>query len=73
MATWLRVTRDELNLDTIAGRIDVKNEFGKTTLVVGRALAERPHRVVSESGRIPPQQRMHSGPWIRHGPASTTT
>ena len=50
LVAW--VTRDELNLDTIAGRIDVNNEFGKTTLVVGRALAERPHRVVSESGRI---------------------
>ena len=52
-----RVTRDELNLDTIAGRIDVKNEFGKTTLVVGRALAERPHRVVLgvRANRGPPR------------------
>ncbi|MGA2255050.1 MAG: hypothetical protein ABSG53_10340 [Thermoguttaceae bacterium] len=46
------VTRDELNLEAITGRIDVKNEFGKTTLAVGRTLADKRHRVVSESGRI---------------------
>jgi hypothetical protein len=43
---------DELKLEAIAGRIDVKNEFGKTTLALGRELAEKPNRIVSESGRI---------------------
>jgi hypothetical protein len=50
ITTWF--TRADLNLESIDGRIDVKNEFGKTTLVVGRALAVKAHRVVSESGRI---------------------
>jgi hypothetical protein len=46
------VMRDELNLVAIAGRIEVKNEFGRTTLSVGRALPDKRHRIVSESGRI---------------------
>lgn len=50
LTAW--VMRDELNLEAIAGRIEVKNEFGKTRLAVGRALADKRHRIVSESGRI---------------------
>ncbi|MGD0518868.1 MAG: hypothetical protein ABSA26_15135, partial [Thermoguttaceae bacterium] len=50
LAAWLMC--DELKLEAIAGRIDVKNEFGKTTLALGRELAEKPNRIVSESGRI---------------------
>jgi hypothetical protein len=46
------VMRAELNLEAIAGRIDVKNDFGKTALTVGRPLADKRHRIVSESGRI---------------------
>jgi hypothetical protein len=50
LTAW--VMRDELNLEAIAGRIEVKNEFGRTTLAVGRTLADKRLRVVSESGRI---------------------
>jgi hypothetical protein len=50
LTAW--VMRDELNLEAIAGRIEVKNDFGKTTLTLDRALADKRHRIVSESGRI---------------------
>jgi len=50
LTAW--VMRDELNLEAMAGRIEVKNDFGKTTLAVGRALADKRHRIVSESGRV---------------------
>jgi hypothetical protein len=50
LTAWF--TRSSLELGSIAGRIDVKNEFGDTTLVVGRGLARAAHRVLSEAGRI---------------------
>jgi len=50
LTAW--VMRDELNLEAITGRIEVKNEFGKTTLAVGRGLADKRHRAISDSGRI---------------------
>jgi len=45
-------TRAALELKAIGGGIDIRNEFGDTTLAVGPGLAEKPHRVVSESGQI---------------------
>jgi hypothetical protein len=50
LTAW--VMRDELKLEAIAGRIEVNNEFGKTTLAIGHTLADKRHRIVSESGRI---------------------
>ncbi len=44
--------RSDLKLDAIGGRIDVKNEFGNTTLTVARPLPEAPHRILSEAGRV---------------------
>jgi len=44
--------RVDLKLSGITGRIDVRNEFGDTTLEASRALADKPHRLLSESGRI---------------------
>jgi hypothetical protein len=43
--------RTTLKLDGVAGRIDVKNESGDTTLTAG-LLSEAAHRVVSESGQV---------------------
>jgi hypothetical protein len=50
LTAWF--TRANLRLEAIAGQINVKNEFGNTLLAVGRALEDKAHRVVSESGRI---------------------
>jgi len=50
LTAWF--TRSNLRLEAVAGRIDVRNEFGNTTLVVGPGLAKKPHRVVSEAGWI---------------------
>lgn len=45
-------TRAQLSLAGIKGRIDVRNEFGDTTLTIDQTLAEQAHRVISESGRV---------------------
>ena len=45
-------TRVDLKLTGIAGRIDVRNEFGETSLTVQKPLADKPHRLLSDSGRI---------------------
>jgi hypothetical protein len=42
----------DLHLEGVAGKIDVRNEFGDTTLTAETALAKTRHRLVSESGRI---------------------
>ncbi len=45
-------TRGDLKLAEISGRIDVRNEFGDTALVALTPLAAKPHRLLSESGRV---------------------
>jgi len=45
-------TRARVRLAEISGAIDVRNDFGSTKLTVARALAEKPHRIVSQSGRV---------------------
>jgi hypothetical protein len=45
-------SRVDLKLSGIAGRIDVRNEFGDTTLASAQPLADQAHRLLSESGRI---------------------
>ena len=47
---WL--CRVELEAQDIAGRIDVRNEFGDTRLKMTKPLAKEAHRIVSEAGRI---------------------
>lgn len=42
----------DLHVERVAGKIDVKNDFGDTTLIAETALAKTRHRVVSDSGRI---------------------
>ena len=42
----------DLHLEGVAGKIDVRNDFGDTTLTAETALAKTRHRLVSESGRI---------------------
>lgn len=44
--------RSDLKLKAITGRIDVRNDFGDTTLEVTQPLPQLPHRVVSESGKV---------------------
>jgi hypothetical protein len=47
---WL--CRVELEAQDVAGRIDVRNEFGDTRLKVTKPLAKEALRIVSEAGRI---------------------
>jgi hypothetical protein len=42
----------DLHLDGVAGKIDVRNDFGDTSLTAETALSKTKHRLVSESGRI---------------------
>ncbi|MBS0264626.1 MAG: hypothetical protein JSS02_22015 [Planctomycetes bacterium] len=44
--------RVDLKLAGVGGQIDVRNEFGDTTLTLTQPLAPRAHRLVSESGRV---------------------
>jgi hypothetical protein len=44
--------RADLHLEDVAGKIDVRNDFGNTVLVCSDRLANVAHRVVSESGHI---------------------
>ncbi|HWE95037.1 MAG TPA: hypothetical protein VG269_13810 [Tepidisphaeraceae bacterium] len=44
--------RSDLKLKAITGRIDVRNDFGDTTLQVDNPLPQSPHRIVSESGKV---------------------
>ena len=48
--TWL--CRVDLDVQDVAGRIDVRNEFGDTRLKLTKPLAKHSHRIVSEAGRI---------------------
>jgi hypothetical protein len=45
-------TRGDVRLAGISGQIDVRNEFGDTTLIAGGQLADTAHRLLSQSGRI---------------------
>ena len=47
---WL--CRVDLDVQDVAGRIDVRNEFGDTRLKLTKPLAKHSHRIVSEAGRI---------------------
>lgn len=47
---WL--CRVDLEAQDIAGKIDVRNEFGDTRLKMTKPLAKEAHRIVSEAGRI---------------------
>jgi len=42
----------DLHLEGVAGKIDVRNDFGDTTLTAKTMLAKKRHRLFSESGRI---------------------
>src|SRR5207248_2079860 len=44
--------RVDLSLESIKGRIDVRNEFGDTRLVMEGKPSQAAQRIVSESGRI---------------------
>jgi hypothetical protein len=44
--------RVDLQLEDIGGRIDVRNEFGDTRLILADKLASGAHRIVSEAGRV---------------------
>ncbi len=46
------IARADLMLTDITGRIDIKNEFGDTMLGVTAPLCDKPHRILSEAGRI---------------------
>lgn len=45
-------SRADLKLSDISGRIDVKNEFGDILLTATGSLSDKPHRLLSESGRV---------------------
>src|SRR5262249_4099532 len=45
-------TRGDLKLSEIGGQIDVRNEFGDTTMVSRSQLADKAHRLLSQSGRV---------------------
>src|SRR6185436_4057840 len=47
---WL--CRVDLKLENVAGRIDLRNEFGETRLTMSKPLSKDAHRIVSEAGRI---------------------
>jgi hypothetical protein len=44
--------RVDLAIEGVTGKIDVRNEFGDSTLTINTALANDCHRVISESGRV---------------------
>jgi hypothetical protein len=44
--------RADLNLDAVAGRVDVVNDFGRTVWRADQPIAAMDHRIVSQSGVI---------------------
>jgi hypothetical protein len=44
--------RANLHLEDVAGKVDVRNDFGNTVLVSSGKLAEAAHRIVSEAGHV---------------------
>jgi hypothetical protein len=51
-ALRVRSCRADLTIERVSGRVDVANDFGSTTWLVGEAPSKADHRVVSESGSI---------------------
>lgn len=51
-AVRLRYGRVLLNMQNIAGAVDVENEFGDTRFKATTALSDVAHRIVTQSGRI---------------------
>jgi hypothetical protein len=48
-----RFTRADLTVEGVAGRIDVRNDFGSTALIATATLpADKAHRLISASGRV---------------------
>src|SRR5271166_607776 len=50
LTAWF--ARVNLQIGSVTGVVDVKNEAGDTSWVVGDALLDRPYRVISDTGRI---------------------
>ncbi len=50
LTAWF--ARVNLKIGSVAGVVDVKNETGDTSWVVGDAPLDRPYRVISDTGRI---------------------
>jgi hypothetical protein len=48
----VRVVRTDLTLGRVSGRIDIENDFGKTTWLADTSLAKHDHRIVSQDGPI---------------------
>jgi hypothetical protein len=48
----LELTRADLSVEGVSGRVDIRNDFGNTTFLAKEPLAARSHRFVSESGII---------------------
>jgi hypothetical protein len=50
LTAWF--TRSDLKVEKVSGRLDVRNEFGNTAVTLADPLADKAHRILSESGRI---------------------
>ena len=50
LTAWF--ARVNLQIGSVTGVVDVKNEAGDSSWVVGDALLDRPYRVISDTGRI---------------------
>ncbi|WP_165220059.1 hypothetical protein [Aquisphaera insulae] len=48
----VRLVRGDLTVGRVSGRVDVENDFGRTSWLVAAPLARVDHRVVSQSGDI---------------------
>jgi len=48
----LELTRADLRVESVSGRVDIRNDFGSTTFIATKPLAAPSHRFVSESGSI---------------------
>jgi hypothetical protein len=44
--------RVNLNVENVSGKVDLRNEFGDTTLTINGKVAAQCHRLISEAGRI---------------------
>jgi len=53
--------RVDLQLESIKGRVDVRNEFGETKLAIAGRPNQAAHRIISESGRI--ELSLSRGDW----------
>ncbi len=48
----VRFCRGDLTIEKVSGRVDVENDFGRTTWIVDGPPSQADHRVVSQSGAI---------------------